>query len=227
MYKLYQITNTVNGKSYIGITKLSVEERWNIHKSTAKKPKYPLHHAIAKYGSTSFTITLLEENENRKVISSLEEPTIQRLNAHITQNGYNVAKGGYGGNLGEGANAKRIKTIKNFSPERKAEHKERLRQRNLGKTKENDAGRLSQSEKITGNKFREGILHDEDAKSKISTGNKGKKRSEHARQNYSNSAKIRGTGPQLQGKKVSCTCCQRAWDLGNFAQHIRKNKNVI
>ena len=222
MYKLYQITNTVNGKSYIGITKLSIDERWNVHKSNSRNPKYPLHHAIAKYGSEFFTVTLLEENQDRKVISELEEPTIQRLKTHITQHGYNVAKGGYGGDLGAESRRKRLETIKNYSPERKAVYQERLSKRNLGKTKENDAGRLAQSEKIKGNTFRKDIPHDDSSKQKISEGNTGKIRSEIARQNYSKSAKIRGTGPQLQGKKVSCLCCNKDWDLGNFTQHIRK-----
>lgn len=221
MYKLYQITNTVNGKSYIGITKLSINQRWNVHISNSRKPKYPLHHAIAKYGSTSFVINLLEENEDRKVISLLEEPTIQRLGTHITQHGYNVAKGGYGGDLGPEAQQKRLETIKNYSPERKAEHKERLRQRNLGKTN------LAHSERMKGNSYRKGIQHDSNSKSKISEGNTGKVRSEQARQNYSKRAKIRGTGSHLQGKKISCLCCSKEWDLGNFTQHIRKNKNVI
>lgn len=88
-------------------------------------------------------------------------------------------------------------------------------------------GRLAHSKKMQGNSFRKGILHDEVTKSKISVGNKGKERSEYARQNYSKSAKIRGTGSHLQGKKISCTCCKREWDLGNFTQHIRKNKHVI
>lgn len=221
MYKLYQITNTVNGKSYVGITKLSINERWNVHVSNSRKPKYPLHHAIAKYGSTSFVINLLEENEDRKVISLLEEPAIQRLRTHITQHGYNVAKGGYGGDLGPEAQRKRLETIKNYSLERKAEYKERLRQRNLGKTN------LAHSEKMKGNSFRKGIQHNSTSRSKISEGNTGKVRSEQSRQNYSKSAKIRGTGPHLKGKKISCLCCSKEWDLGNFTQHIRKNKNVI
>jgi hypothetical protein len=65
--------------------------------------------------------------------------------------------------------------------------------------------------------------HSASTKEKISKGNKGKTRSEIARQHYSDSAKIRGTGPQLQGKKISCLCCNREWDLGNFTQHIRRN----
>lgn len=226
MYKLYQITNTVNGKSYIGITKLSIIERWNTHISNSRKPKYPLHHAIAKYGSISFTITLLEENKDRKVISSLEEPTIQRLRSHITQHGYNVAKGGYSGDLGSDAQHKRIETIRNFSPERKAEHKERLHQRNLGKTKENDTGRLLQSEKIKGNKFRKGIAHDVESRLKISKANKGKVRSPESIEKYRKAAKIRGAS-HFAGKKISCLCCQKDWDMGNYTQHIRKNKNVV
>jgi group I intron endonuclease len=193
MYKLYQITNTVNEKSYIGITKLSINERWNIHVSHSRNTKYPLHHAITKYGSDSFIITLLEENQNRKIISDLEEPTIQQLKTHITQQGYNVAKGGYGGDLGPEASRKRLETIKNYSPERKAEYQRRLSKRNLGKTKENDAGRLAQSEKIKGNTFRKDIPHVDSSKQKISEGNTGKVRSKIARQNYSKNAKIRGT----------------------------------
>jgi group I intron endonuclease len=223
MYKLYQITNTVNGKSYIGITKLSILERWNCHLSNSRRPRYPLYYAIAKYGAQSFTVTLLEENEDRKYISELEEPTIRRLNTHITSHGYNVAKGGYGGDMGPESNAKRIETIKNWSPERVAVNKERLRLRNLGKTKETDTGRMSQSEKIKGNSFRKGIPHSPEDKDKISLGNKGKVRSQEAIQNYKKAAIIRGIGPQLQGKKVGCMCCHKEWDLGNYTQHITRN----
>jgi hypothetical protein len=165
----------------------------------------------------------LKENQDRKVISELEEPTIQRLNTHITQHGYNVAKGGYGGDLGPAAAAKRIETIKNYSTERKVKYQEKLRLRNLGKTKDNDAGRLSQSEKIKGNSFRKNIPHTPGSSLKISRANTGKIRSESSRQQYSKIAKLRGTGSQLQGKKISCTCCKRDWDLGNFTQHIKRN----
>lgn len=222
MYKLYQITNTVNGKSYIGITKLTIMERWSIHVAHSRNPKYPLQFAISKYGEEAFTIILLEENDDRTYISKLEEPSIQQRCTHITQHGYNVAKGGYGGDLGHEATAKRIKTIKNFSPERKSLHTERLRNRNLGKTKATDSGRLAQSEKIKGNQFRKGIPHDTNTKEKISLGNKGKVRSQDALQNYKKAAIIRGAA-HFAGKKISCLCCKRDWDLGNFTQHINRN----
>ena len=125
--------------------------------------------------------------------------------------------------MGPIATAKRIETIKNYSTERKAKYQEKLRLRNLGRTKENDPGRLSQSEKIKGNSFRKNIPHTTKSSLKISRANTGKIRSESTRQQYSKIAKLRGTGPQLQGKKISCICCKREWDLGNFTQHIKRN----
>jgi group I intron endonuclease len=223
MYKLYQITNTVNGKSYIGITKLTINERWNVHISNSRNPKYPLHLAISKYGPDSFTLTLLEENQDRKVISELEEPTIQRLNTHITQHGYNVAKGGYGGDLGPDANDKRKQTIRNLSSEQKQQWVTNLGRAQQGKKRSNHTKeKLSRLQKDRGGYGPEN--HSSETKEKISKGNTVKVRSEKARQTYSEIAKLRGTGPQLQGKKVSCLCCNREWDLGNFTQHIRKNK---
>jgi group I intron endonuclease len=223
MYKLYQITNTVNGKSYIGITRLSINERWKVHISNSRKPKYPLHHAIAKYGSELFSIILLEENTDRKYISNLEEPIIKRLKTHISENGYNVAKGGYGGDLGPEAQAKRNATIQNLSPEQKLEWGQNLSKARLGKKHSTETkSKMSSLQKDRGGYGPR--THSDNTKTKIAESNTGKVRSELARQNYSNSAKIRGTGPQLQGKRVSCTCCQRDWDLGNFTQHIRKNK---
>lgn len=220
MYKLYKITNTVNQKLYIGITKLPIEQRWAKHLKDSNSPKYPLHHAIQKYGKENFIIELLEESSDRLHISGLEEPFIQKYNSR--KYGYNVAKGGYGGDLGPEALAKRLETINNWSDEKKALHKKKLHERNLGKTKYNDLGRFNQSEKIKGNTFRKGILHDDESKQKISLANKGKTRSEEARLNYKKNAKIRGTGPQLQGKKVGCICCHKEWDLGNFSQHIKR-----
>lgn len=223
MYTLYKITNTVNNKSYIGITKLTVDQRWQRHKSSAINPKVPFHCAIAKYSPSAFSLEVLTTHTDRKIIGLLEEDAIQQHQTHITHHGYNVAKGGYGGDLGAEANAKRLYTIKNKSTEEKERIREKLRAAAAGKTKENNLGRRSQAEKMKGNTHRTGIPHSDEVRDKITKSNTGKQRSEIARQNLSNSAKIRGTGPQLQGKKVCCLCCDREWDLGNFTQHIRKH----
>jgi len=222
MYKLYQITNTVNEKSYIGITKLSINERWQVHISNSRKPKYPLHYAIAKYGSELFSITLLEENADRKHISDLEEHTIQRLKTHISENGYNVAKGGYGGDLGTVANDKRKSTVKNLSPEQKQQWTNNLSKVRIGKKHSNQTKeKLSRLQKDRGGYGPEN--HSIQTKEKISKGNTGKIRSPESIEKYRKAAKIRGA-KHFAGKKISCLCCNREWDLGNFTQHIRKNK---
>jgi group I intron endonuclease len=224
MYKLYQITNTVNGKRYIGITKLSVEERWKKHLEASQTPLYPLNHAIVKYGPDNFVIEVLEENSSRNYISSLEEPTIQSRQSHITQNGYNVAKGGFGGDLGPEAAAKRKATINNRSPEEKLRLAESQRVRQTGKTKENDHGRRVQAEKIKGNQFAVGLKHSEQTKQTISQANKFK-RSKETRQLMSESAILNQNGKRFSSIYTCCLCCQKQWNIGNYTQHIKRMNN--
>ena len=226
MYRLYQITNTINGKSYVGITKLSIENRWATHLSCSRNPKYPLHHAIAKHGECNFTIAILEENIDREYIGRMEEVTIQLLDSHVSKHGYNVAKGGYGGDLGPAANTKRNETIRGMSFEQKLIWKNRLSEARKGKHHS-----LETLEKMSSNQLLRGgygpETHSVATRTKISTSNSGKVRSEQARQNYSKCAKLRGTGPQLQGKRIGCLCCKREWDLGNYTQHISRKQNEL
>ena len=64
MFYVYKITNKVNGKVYIGKTD-NVQKRWNKHVSASQKPNNKnhqlIHKAIAKYGTTNFSIEKIEE----------------------------------------------------------------------------------------------------------------------------------------------------------------------
>ena len=61
---VYQITNQINGKFYIG-SSVDVRKRWNNHKHYVSGSKSGLcsyiHRAIRKYGIGNFTFTVLEE----------------------------------------------------------------------------------------------------------------------------------------------------------------------
>lgn len=219
MYKLYKITNQVNKKSYIGITKLEVEQRWFQHVTNSINPKYPLHLAISKYGTSNFTIELLEESDDRSYISSLEEPTIQYNNSR--KNGYNVALGGYGGDLGHEANQKRSSTLLNRPQDIKDHYADLQRDRQLGKNKENDLGRKSQAEKIKGNKFALGLIHSPQTKEVISEANKVPK-TQNTRQKMSDSAIVNNNGKRFQGYGGCCLCCKREFDKGNLMQHLKR-----
>lgn len=221
MYKLYKITNIINNKLYIGITKLKIEDRFKKHIKDSLCPVYPLHYAMQKYGCTNFKIELLEESDDRNYISNKEQPAIEMFESHISKNGYNVANGGYGGDLGPIANLKRSVTMISKTSEEKNLWISKRNVTIAGRTKENHEGKRQQSLKMSGNKYAQGLVHTDETKKLISEANKHPK-SDHTRQLMSVKAKERGTGPQLQGKKVGCICCNREWDLGNYTKHIRK-----
>lgn len=89
MYYLYKITNKINGKFYIGMTK-NLERRWTVHCSAGSKcPK--LKAAISCYGRESFTKEILCIGE-KEYILDLEEKLIGAYNNTVT--GYNIHKGG-------------------------------------------------------------------------------------------------------------------------------------
>lgn len=66
MAYIYQITNLINGKIYIGKTEFSIEKRWKEHCKdafTERCEERPLYKAIRKYGVNNFNISLLEETD--------------------------------------------------------------------------------------------------------------------------------------------------------------------
>jgi len=222
-YKLYKVVNLVNQKIYIGITKLEVSERWNKHLLDANSP---LHRAIQKYGKENFTIEILKESLDRLEISSLEDPTIEKFQSRITQHGYNVAKGGYGGNLGEEVNRKRRET---FSKKTSEEKQSAISKRNItiaGRNKSNHAGKLRQATKMIGNKFAEGLVHTSETKQIISNAN-SKPKSDETRQKMSSSAIMNNNGQRFTGRRVSCLCCHKNLDIGNYTQHIKRIENEL
>lgn len=89
---IYKITNKVNGKSYIGQTRYTIEFRWNQHQH--KKDNTYFHNAIHKYGVENFNIEILEKC-NIEDLDSREIFYIAKFDTF--NNGYNLTIGG-GGN---------------------------------------------------------------------------------------------------------------------------------
>ena len=88
---IYKITNKVNGKSYIGQTRYTIEFRWRQHQH--KKDNTYFHNAIHKYGIENFSIEVLEECD----VKDLNSREIFYIAKYDTfNNGYNLTVGGDG-----------------------------------------------------------------------------------------------------------------------------------
>lgn len=94
MAYIYQITNDINNKIYIGKTEFSIEKRFKEHCSDAFRRRYekrPLYSAMRKYGIEHFHIELLEET---KTPEEREIYWIKKKGSY--KNGYNETFGGEG-----------------------------------------------------------------------------------------------------------------------------------
>jgi len=100
-YKIYCITNTVNGKKYIGFTGRDINRRFQEHVGGAKKTQgkrsRPFYKAILKHGEENFVTEVVFESDDREQCLAMET---QLINEHHTWlddpecNGYNTTTGG-------------------------------------------------------------------------------------------------------------------------------------
>lgn len=97
MAYIYKITNTINGKIYIGQTVQSIKNRWKQHvnEAYAEAKCAHLHAAIRKYGENNFNIEVIESCPQEL----LDEREIYWIKELDTINvGYNLTSGGKGTN---------------------------------------------------------------------------------------------------------------------------------
>lgn len=96
MYSVYEITNQINGKRYIGITSRSIEERFQEHISRAKcgARGNRLYVAMRKYGLENFTVKLIIQTDDENDVRELEGQFIKERDSY--RNGYNCNLGGHG-----------------------------------------------------------------------------------------------------------------------------------
>lgn len=131
--QIYKITNSINGKIYIG-------------KDEFDNPLYfgsgkLIKRAIKKYGLDNFTKEILEDNiKDKKLLEELEIFWIKKLNSTDINIGYNICSGGNGGDTITNNPNKEliIEKIKNSNKGRvfTEEHKKKLRKNHNSKNPE-------------------------------------------------------------------------------------------
>lgn len=97
MFIVYKITNMINGKQYIGITKHSLKRRWQEHVNSANSLNdyYVFHKAIKKYGASNFQLEVLAKDLTKEEAQEKERLYIKQYNTYYLNNkGYNMTFGG-------------------------------------------------------------------------------------------------------------------------------------
>ena len=100
---IYKIYNDVNNKIYIGQTITSIKDRWHGHMSAVlneKRHKSVLYQAMRKYGRDKFHIQEIDkivkqsQEELIDALNELEEIRIVEYHSLVSDNGYNLERGG-------------------------------------------------------------------------------------------------------------------------------------
>ncbi len=97
----YLVTNTLNGKQYVGISRqVTPVHRWARHlwsaMSSVKPSQLLLHKAIRRYGAPAFTIRTIGAAISWSELCILEQETIATYRTSSSEGGYNLTLGGSG-----------------------------------------------------------------------------------------------------------------------------------
>lgn len=112
---IYITTNLINGKKYIG------KKKYNKKADNYLGSGKHLKNAIKKYGKENFTRDIIAIGYNANDLNELEIYYIDKYDAANSQDYYNIASGGEGGNTFVG---KTKEEMKNFSEKRSKLSKE-------------------------------------------------------------------------------------------------------
>lgn len=133
---VYKITNTLNGKVYIGITKFNnPNNRWK--NGFGYRKNSLISKAIKKYGWEIFTKEILHNNLSKETACNLEIEYIKHFkNLNIS---YNIANGGEGSNsISEETKEK----LRQYNGERASMYGKKHTKESIEKIRKSSKGRL-------------------------------------------------------------------------------------
>jgi group I intron endonuclease len=95
---VYKITNTVNGKIYVGKSRRP-NTRWIAHKTLARatmhpKSALPLYCAIREHGENAFCVEVVSTHDSDEAAYAAEAVAVDSLKSTDPSIGYNVNTGG-------------------------------------------------------------------------------------------------------------------------------------
>lgn len=97
LFVIYCLTNTTNGKRYVGQTKTTLQKRWYKHRYLAlvKHANTRLYAAIRKHGHDAFITSVLQSfNGTQSMADEFESTWIRAFDTMNPEKGYNMTSGG-------------------------------------------------------------------------------------------------------------------------------------
>ena len=191
---VYEITNLVNGKKYIG--KRSC--KCNIEDDKYMGSGHKLKKAFEKYGKEKFSKKILVICNSSDEAYESENRLIEERTAVNRSDYYNVTSGGIGVGVGEGS--------PNYGKKLSEEHRKKLSIALKGRK-----SNLTDEARIKAWKLNTGKPRSEETRKKISMANKGRKHSEESLQKMSKALKgkkqtseaVEARRKALTGRKLS------------------------
>lgn len=194
MWYIYKITNSVNGKVYIGQT-VNAKARWSRHKSNAKyfskNRNEHLTNAMIKYGVDNFTFEVIDQIDTLEQADRLEIDLIKQYDLTNPEFGYNKSPGGQGKRpMSEETRKKLSASLKGRKSPMKGKHLS-----NETKKKISNAN--------IGNQYRVGARVSDDTKRMLSEINTGKSQSQETCEKRSQSMLGKNAGEKngMYGKR--------------------------
>lgn len=92
-WTVYAHINKINGKRYVGITSLNINDRW---RNGDGYKKQIFGRAIAKYGWDNFEHIIVADGLTADVANEMEKTLISEWKTQDSQYGYNIVDGGGG-----------------------------------------------------------------------------------------------------------------------------------
>jgi len=165
---VYIVTNSINGKQYIGYTTKSLEDRKREHlyKSRCVYDKHYFYlflSAMRKYGEKNFTWEVLCHCNSKEECCEKEIYCIKKYNT-ISPNGYNLTEGGNGGIQSEETKIKISNSLKEYWGNNMEKHHWKNR---TSEERSEWAKRAHITKKENGHIYRSGFTQSEESRKKM------------------------------------------------------------
>lgn len=212
---IYLVTNTVNGKLYVGQTVKTPKARWAEHVRDSRRGcPFLFHRAIRKYGASAFEIQEVATATNQTQLDQLETSWIQQLDT-MSPSGYNT-KLGRQGHVTENVRARISATLTGIR--RSDDTRRRMSEAKKGTIPWSAGKELSSETKAKMSLAQKGRVVSEDCRKKLSIANIGKTKSAETRAKMSIASKARPISQKVR---------EAAWEANRGQKRSEETRALL